>query len=123
MSTSDAISASSTNGVRSNEEPSKSAACYTKTKPLKSKTRWVRTSVESGCSLSQIIGRRTQPSFFFEPPEATLEHSTTIQMLDSVYTYRLIKAFSRLKRRDLQKSVVELIEQIVDFENLDTHFG
>lgn len=44
-------------------------------------------------------------------------------MLDSVYTYRLIKAFSRLKRRDLQKSVVELIEQIVDFENLDTHFG
>jgi transcriptional regulator with XRE-family HTH domain len=57
---------------------------------------------------------RVPVSFFFDELNLGGGGSEISAMLDSAYSLRLLKAFVKIKDREIQRSTVELVETIVD---------
>ena len=53
-------------------------------------------------------------SFFFDDLGGSGSGSEISAMLDSAYSLRLLKAFSKIKDRPVQRSTVELVEKIAE---------
>ena len=51
--------------------------------------------------------------FFFEPLKGvTNQNQAVFKFLDSAYTLRLLQAFSKIKDRNAQRKILELIEKL-----------
>jgi transcriptional regulator with XRE-family HTH domain len=54
-------------------------------------------------------------SFFFSSDDGSVQpHEAVMPFLETAYAVRLVRAFSRIADRELQRSLVDLIERIAD---------
>jgi transcriptional regulator with XRE-family HTH domain len=54
-------------------------------------------------------------SFFFSTADGNSQsHESVMPFLETAYAVRLVRAFSHISDRELQRSVVDLIERIAD---------
>jgi transcriptional regulator with XRE-family HTH domain len=62
--------------------------------------------------LAQVLN--VPVTFFFEDLAGPTGGSKISEMLESVYAIRLLKAFSKIRDRNVQRTAVELIEAMTD---------
>jgi transcriptional regulator with XRE-family HTH domain len=62
--------------------------------------------------LAQILN--VPVTFFFDDLARSTGGSKISEMLESVYAIRLLKAFSKIRDRNVQRTAVELIEAMTD---------
>jgi transcriptional regulator with XRE-family HTH domain len=62
--------------------------------------------------LAQVLN--VPVTFFFEDLAGSTGGSKISEMLESVYAMRLLKAFSKIRDRNVQRTAVELIEAMTD---------
>jgi len=62
--------------------------------------------------VSEILG--VSISFFFDDVGKSRDSNAAFEFLDTVYSLRLVQAFSRIQDRRIQRRTVELVEQIAD---------
>jgi transcriptional regulator with XRE-family HTH domain len=52
--------------------------------------------------------------FFADGDRQSIDDPTVFSLLETAYSLRLVKAFSRIKDRRIQRNTVELVERIAD---------
>ncbi|MGO9356052.1 MAG: hypothetical protein ACLP1D_00045, partial [Xanthobacteraceae bacterium] len=59
--------------------------------------------------------------FYDEKLAGTKKHQTAFALLDTAYSLRLMRAFTRIKDRRIQLRTVELVEGIADADHNQAH--
>lgn len=71
--------------------------------------------------LQQVAKILNVPVTFFYDELSKSGGSAISTMLDSAYSLRILKAFTRIENRDIQRATVELVESIAETVRQKTH--